>query len=68
MVEKIMVKSADFVGLSKKKAQDLAEKKNVIFRLIRIDSEDFLAYPDDNRTDRVCVEIDNTVVTKAIMR
>lgn len=54
-----------FMGLSKKRAQDKAEALNLIFRLIRIDSENFYAYPDDKRSDRVCVEIDNGAVTKA---
>lgn len=55
-----------FTGLTKKRAQDLAEKLNVIFRLIRIDDKPFLPFPDpsDKRDDRVCVEIDKTFVTK----
>lgn len=54
-----------FLGLSKKRAQDVAEGKNMIFRLIRIDQENFYNYPEDVRTDRVCVEIDAGKVTKA---
>lgn len=54
-----------FLGLTKKGAQNLAESSNLIFRLIKVDGQDFLAYPDDERTDRVCVEIENGKVTKA---
>ena len=56
---------SEFIGLSKKRAQDLAEKKNMIFRLIRVDSEQFLPYPDDKRDDRVCCEIEKAKVIKA---
>lgn len=54
-----------FLNLPKKKAQDVAEAKNMIFRLIRIDEKPYFDYPLEQRTDRVCVEIDNGVVTKA---
>jgi len=57
-----------FLGLSKKRAQDVAESKNMIFRLIKSDGEDFLSYPEDVRTDRVCVELTNGKVTKAIIQ
>lgn len=60
-----VVKASDFLGLSKKKAQDKAEAKSLIFRLIRVGEEHFFPYPDDVRTDRLCVEIDNLIVTKA---
>ena len=52
------------LGLSKKMAQDKAEGKNLIFRLIRIDGENYFPYPDDKRGDRVCVEIDGGKVSK----
>lgn len=58
----------DFLGLTKKGAQNKAEEKNLIFRLIRIDAEQFYTYPDDERTDRLCVEIDDGKVTKATIR
>jgi hypothetical protein len=57
-----------FLKLSKKRAQDKAESLNMIFRLIRIDEENFLSYPDDYRDDRVCVEVDGGVVSKATIR
>jgi len=63
-----MAKATDFIGLSKKSAQDLAEKRSLIFRLIRVDEEDFFSYPEDHMTDRVCVEIDKGKVTKAVLR
>ncbi len=55
----------EFLGLSKKRAQDVAEARNLIFRLIRIDEQDFHGYPEDKRDDRICVEIDAGKVTKA---
>lgn len=58
----------EFVGMTKKRAQDLAEFKNLIFRLISVDGDPFLAYPEDERTDRVCVEIENGKVSKATFR
>jgi hypothetical protein len=57
--------ASDFVGLTKKGAQNLAEARNLIFRLIRIDDETYYEYPKDQRTDRVCVEIDSGKVSKA---
>ena len=33
-----------FVGMSKKEAQDLAEKSNMIFRLVSVDGENRLGY------------------------
>lgn len=59
-----------FLGLTKKRAQDLAEAKNMIFRLIRIDEEQFLPYPppEEALTDRICVEIDKSKVTKATIQ
>ncbi len=58
----------DFIGLSKKSAQNLAERRNLIFRLIRVDSDIFFQYPEDNREDRICVEIDNGKVSKAVVQ
>lgn len=63
-----MARSSDFIGQTKKGAQNLAEAKNMIFRLIRVDGEAYLPYPDDSRNDRVCVEIENGKVTKASIR
>lgn len=63
-----MADASIFLGLSKKRAQDVAEGKNMIFRLIRIDGEAFYGYPEDTRTDRVCIEIDNGAVSKATIQ
>jgi len=55
----------DFIGLTKKGAQQKAEQLNLIFRLIRVDDKTMFSYPSDTRNDRVCVEIDNGAVTIA---
>jgi hypothetical protein len=57
-----------FIGLSKKGAQDLAEAKGLIFRLVSIDNEAYLGYPEDTRTDRVCCEITSSKVSKATIQ
>jgi len=62
------VKADDFLGKSKKGAQDYAELKNMIFRLISIDGEPFFSLPEDIRIDRVCVDIVNGKVVKASIR
>jgi hypothetical protein len=54
-----------FINLSKKQAQDLAEKRNMIFRLIRIDEEKYYDYPEDKRDDRICVELEGGKVVVA---
>lgn len=54
----------DFIGLTKKQSQNKAESLNLIFRLIRVDQTAFFDYPEDKREDRVCVELDDGVVTK----
>lgn len=63
-----MAKSSDFVGMTKKGAQNLAEEQNLIFRLVSVDGERFLGYPEDIREDRVCVEIENGKVTRAFVQ
>lgn len=59
------MKADEFLGMSKKRAQDLAEAKNLVFRLISVDGEPFFPYPDDKRDDRICVEIVNGQISKA---
>lgn len=59
------MKPEDFIGLSKKAAQDKAEAKNMIFRLISVDGDPFFSFPTDKRDDRVCIEITGGKVTKA---
>ena len=58
------MKTEDYLGLTKKAAQNRAEAQNLIFRLIRINEKQYFDYPEDTRTDRVCVEIDNDKVVK----
>jgi hypothetical protein len=58
----------NFIGLSKKRAQDLAEAKNMIFRLISVDGETFFGPPTDTRDDRVCVEIEKAQVVNAYIQ
>lgn len=60
------MKPSDYLNLTKKGAQDKAERQNLIFRLIRVDAETFFSFPSesDKRDDRVCIEIDKGVVTK----
>ena len=53
-----------FMNLPKKDAQNLAERQNLIFRLISVDGEPFLPYPEDKRDDRICVEIEKNKVAK----
>ena len=57
-----------YVGLPKKDAQNLAEKQSIIFRLIRVDDRNILPYPDDVRTDRICVEVEKNKVVKATVQ
>jgi len=57
-----------FLGLTKKGAQNKAEEMNLIFRLVSVDGSNFLGYPEDNRDDRICVEIDKGAVTKATIQ
>lgn len=57
-----------YLDLTKRSAQNLSEQENLIFRLIRIDQESFLDYPEDVRSDRICIEIDNGKVTKAVLQ
>lgn len=60
--------TADFLGLSKRSAQDKAEQLNLIFRLVSVDGIDFLGLPTDVRTDRICVVMFGGVVTQATLQ
>ena len=44
------------------------DQYNLIFRLIRIDEKPFQSYPEDNRDDRICVEIEKSEIVKAIIQ
>ena len=63
-----MAKAEDYIGLTKRGAQDKAEKNSFVFRLIRINKEPFMDYPTDVRTDRICIEIDDGVVSVATIQ
>ena len=68
MKTEVFAREQDFLNLSKKKAQDLAEARNMVFQLVRKDDERYFNYPTDAsdvRLDRIYVEIDNGLVTKA---
>lgn len=62
------MEAADFIGLSKKGAQNLAEVNNMIFRLVSVDERNILGLPEDERLDRVCVEIEKGKVTRATIQ
>lgn len=58
-----------FLGVSKHKAHDMAEQLNLVFRLVSVNGEVFLGYPTDGvRSDRVCAELVNGVITKAVIQ
>jgi len=60
----------EYIGLGKKSAQNLAERDNYIFHLIRIDDKNFFEYPseDESRGDKICIEIDKGKVVSALLR
>ena len=62
------IQPTDFLGKTKKSAQDFAEARYMIFRLIKVDGESFFPYPDDSRADRVCVELEGGKVVKAVIQ
>lgn len=53
-----------YLGQSKRSAQFMAESDNFLFRLISVDGEQFMNYPEDHRDDRICVEIVANKVVK----
>jgi hypothetical protein len=59
------MQESDFIGLTKKGAQQKAEQLNLIFRLISVDGNAMFSYPSDQRSDRICIEINNGAVTVA---
>jgi hypothetical protein len=61
--------ASEWIGLSKHKGQDLCEARNMIFRLLSVDGEAYFSMPDESekRTDRVCVDIVDTRIVKAII-
>lgn len=55
----------DFVGMGKRPAQNLAEKRNLTFRLVSADGELMLGWPDDFQPDRVCCVVEDAKVVQA---
>ena len=62
------INTSVYIGMGKRQAQNKSELDNLIFRLIRVDAENFLSYPEDVREDRICIEIDKDKVSKATIR
>lgn len=60
-----MTNTEQFKGMGKRAAQNLAEAKNLIFRLVSANGEVILGKPEDARVDRVCVVIENDKVAEA---
>ena len=61
----------EFVGMEKRAAQNLAERKNMIFRLVSADGETMLGWPpegEDKRDDRVCCIVQDSCVVQAEIR
>lgn len=63
-----MANAQEFIGTSKTRSHDLAEAKSLVYRLVSVDGEIYLGYPEDVRTDRICIEIVNSRVVKAIIQ
>lgn len=63
-----MIDASIFLGMGKREAQNKAEQLNLIFRLIRVDDRAMASVPTDTREDRVCVEMDNLKITKAVIQ
>jgi hypothetical protein len=57
-----------FLKLPKKDAQDLAEKMNLIFRLVSSDGRKILGMPEDERDDRICVSLEKGIVKEAVLQ
>lgn len=68
MSDKLVVDPSIFLNLTKKRSQDLCEAKNLVYRLVSIDSEEYLGYPEDARDDRVCVVIEKGLVVEATIQ
>jgi hypothetical protein len=68
MSDNIVVDPSIFLNLTKKRSQDLAEVKSLVWRLVSIDGESYLGYPEDTRDDRVCVVIEKGLVVEATIQ
>lgn len=56
-----------FIGMGKRESQNYADSLNFVYRLCRVDGEQFFSYPaeEEKRNDRICIEIENGKVVKA---
>lgn len=63
-----MVDVSVLLGMGKRQSQNKVEAMNMIYRLICVDGESIQSYPEDVRSDRVCVEIENGKVVKVTVQ
>ena len=57
-----------FIGMGKRRAQNEAETRSLVFHLVSVDGTTILGYPAGAaREDRVLVEIVNDKVSKAVL-
>lgn len=62
------MQSEQFLGLTKRQSYDLAEKLGLMVRIIRMGEKPLLPYPNDVRDDRICLELDERRVSKAVVQ
>ena len=60
-----MIDTNRYIGLGKRRAQNLAEADNLVFRLVSSNGEVILGRPDDVQPDRLCVVIEGDQVKEA---
>lgn len=62
--------ASKFLGITKKRAYDLAEAHSLILRLIQIDEEKYFDIPEDKDfvKDRICIKVKNGVVSEALFK
>lgn len=60
-----MIDTNRYIGLGKRRAQNLAEADNLIFRLVSANGEVILGKPDNVQADRLCVVVENDQVKEA---
>ena len=63
-----MMNAEQFLGLTKRQSYELAERLGLMPHLVRIDDRNLFGYPDDQREDRICLELDSRRVTKATIQ
>ena len=60
-----MIDTSKYIGMGKRRAQNLAEHDNLIFRLISSNGKIILGKPESIQSDRLCVVIENDQVKEA---